>query len=256
VHRVALDRYMDNKGLNIAREEIELMTGMALPYAPRWINSETIAERYANGSIKHSTLVVTVTSRQAADAIMAKGLSFGGKRHEVERFWEKGEGGICMRCCGRDHFGKCTEIAKCYVCADQHEGSEHRCSINGCGKKATTCEHQAAKCANCGGSHMATSARCPERWQQSRNQKRTTAEVPSSPPVEVATTEINVTLLPQTASQRLLSETPNQETAGRSPQLIRVMPDLISDFESLSPTPTPRARDLTPMTIDDDSDTA
>jgi hypothetical protein len=98
VHRVSLDRYIDGRGLDKAREEIELMIGITLPYTPRWINSETLAERYANGSIKHSTLVVTVISKQAVDAIIAKGLSFGGRQHEAEKFWEKGEGGMCMYC--------------------------------------------------------------------------------------------------------------------------------------------------------------
>jgi hypothetical protein len=28
-------------GLDVAREEIELMTGEELPYTPRWIKSET-----------------------------------------------------------------------------------------------------------------------------------------------------------------------------------------------------------------------
>jgi hypothetical protein len=37
VHGVALDRYMTESGLDLAREEIEVMTGSQLPYAPRWI---------------------------------------------------------------------------------------------------------------------------------------------------------------------------------------------------------------------------
>jgi hypothetical protein len=166
VHGVSLDRYIGEGQLELAREEIELMTGTTLAYVPRWLNSgRTLLERFDNGSIEHSTIVVTVRSKQAADTMMAKGLSFGGRRHEVEKFWEKGEGGICTHCCGRDHFGKCTEVAKCFVCAEEHEGAEHRCPMDGCGKEAMVCEHQAAKCANCGGKHMATSMRCPEKRQ-------------------------------------------------------------------------------------------
>lgn len=130
VHGVELDRYMSGGGLDVAREEIELMTGEQLPFAPRWIKGDTLAERFSSGSIKRSTLVLTVKSKKAADVIMAKGLTFGGKRHEVERFWEKGEGGMCMRCCGRDHFGQCTEDPKCFVCAGDHEGSKHDCNVN------------------------------------------------------------------------------------------------------------------------------
>ena len=77
---------MNDGGLEVAREEIELMTGEHLPFAPRWIKGDTLAERYDSGSIKRSTLVLTVKSKKAADVILAKGLSFGGRRHEVERF--------------------------------------------------------------------------------------------------------------------------------------------------------------------------
>jgi hypothetical protein len=90
VHGVALDRYMDEGGLELARREIELMTGEQLSYAPRWIKGDTLGDRYENGTIKRSTLVLTVKSKQAADTIIAKGLSFGGRRHETERFWERG----------------------------------------------------------------------------------------------------------------------------------------------------------------------
>jgi hypothetical protein len=81
---------MDEGGLELARREIELMTGEQLSYAPRWIKGDTLGDRYENGTIKRSTLVLTVKSKQAADTIIAKGLSFGGRRHETERFWERG----------------------------------------------------------------------------------------------------------------------------------------------------------------------
>jgi hypothetical protein len=98
VHGVELDRYMSKGRLDVAREEIELMTGEQLPFAPRWIKGDTLAERFNSSSIKRSTLVLTVKSKKAADVIMAKGLTFGGRRHEAERFWEQGEGGMCMCC--------------------------------------------------------------------------------------------------------------------------------------------------------------
>lgn len=79
VHGVALDRYMAEGGLELARREIKLMTGEQLPYVPRWIKEEKLSERYQNGSMKRSTLVLTAKSKQAADTIMAKGLSFGGR---------------------------------------------------------------------------------------------------------------------------------------------------------------------------------
>jgi hypothetical protein len=182
VHGVALDRYMAEGGLELACREIELMTGEQLPYAPRWIKGDTLGERYGNGTIKRSTLVLTVKSKQAADTIVAKGLSFGGRRHETERFWERGQGSMCMLCCGRDHFGKCVEEAKCFVCAGKHEGSKHECSVESCRKRSEPCEHFAAKCANCQGPHQATSKRCPERRASQRTRVPEQNEMRSSPP--------------------------------------------------------------------------
>jgi hypothetical protein len=174
---------MTESGLDLAREEIEVMTGSQLPYIPRWIKSDKLAERFDDGAIKRSTLVLTVKTKQATDAILAKGLSFGGRRHEAERFWESGEGRIYMQCCRRDHFGKCTEMARCYICAGEHEGAKHQCTTEGCGKKAEPCDHHMAKCANCREAHVATSRRCPERfssWQKRANDLRI---MRSSPPV-------------------------------------------------------------------------
>lgn len=93
------------------------MTGDRLPYAPRWITSDGLEERFHSEFITRSSLVVTAKSKAAADNIMAKGLSFRGRPHEGERYWTKGEGGTCTNCCGHDHFGKCDEAARCYVCA-------------------------------------------------------------------------------------------------------------------------------------------
>jgi hypothetical protein len=54
------------------------MTGEQLSYAPRWIKGDDLGERFDSGTIKRSILVLTVKSKQAADSILAKGLSFSG----------------------------------------------------------------------------------------------------------------------------------------------------------------------------------
>jgi hypothetical protein len=255
VHGVALDRYMAEGGLDLAREEIELMTGEQLPYAPRWIKGETLSLRYQNGSIKKSTLVLTVKSKQAADTIMAKGLSFGGKRHETERFWERGQGGMCKRCCGRDHFGKCVEEAKCFVCAGKHEGSEHECTIESCGKRSEACEHYAAKCANCQGPHQATSKRCPERRASRQTRARERAEIRSSPPV--METEMEDEDLPEAEGQAAVSsESDPTQTTRRNKSLPRLTGELKSLTESFAgATQLISSSDPTPMSVDDDSAT-
>jgi hypothetical protein len=183
VHVVALDRYMTDGRLELGRREIELMTGEQLPYAPWWIKGDTLGERYENGTIKRSTLILTVKSKQAADTIIAKGLSFGGRRHETERFWERGQGGMCMLCCGRDQFENCVEEAKCFVCAGNHDGREHECTIESCSKRSEHCEHYAARCANCQGPHQATSKKCPDRRASRQTRARERTEIRSSPPM-------------------------------------------------------------------------
>jgi hypothetical protein len=49
VHSVALRRYISEGGLEVAREEIELMTGEHLPFAPRWIINDTLANMTRRG---------------------------------------------------------------------------------------------------------------------------------------------------------------------------------------------------------------
>lgn len=266
VHGVMLDRYLKEGGLELAREEIEL-TGIPLAYEPHWIKNDTIVERFNSGAIKQSTLVVTVKSKQASDTMLAKGLLFGGKRHEVERFWLPGEGGICTHCCGPDHFGKCGEPAKCFVCAGEHEGAKHLCATTGCGKKSEPCDHEVARCANCGGQHMATSRRCPERMQRVRKHKeKPSTGIRSSPPT---TLEDQIPIARQEADVERMDEdiaTPQEgEIVATQPPAVTLRmegmrsspswsdPTSNSDIDNEPVTPTPRGREKTPMSIDHDS---
>jgi hypothetical protein len=59
-----------------------------------------LLERFDSGIIECLTIMVIVSSRQAANTIMTKRLLFGSRWHEVEKFQEKREGGICIHCCG------------------------------------------------------------------------------------------------------------------------------------------------------------
>jgi hypothetical protein len=89
---------------------------------------------------------------------------------------------MCMRRCGRDHFGNCAEEAKFFVCAGKHEGSEYECTAESCGKRCEPREHYAAKCANCRGPHQATSKGCLKRRSIRQNRAREQTEIRSSPP--------------------------------------------------------------------------
>lgn len=266
VHGVTLDRYLKEGGLGLAREEIEL-TGVPLAYEPHWIKNDTLAERFHTGAIKQSTLVVTVKSKQASDTMLAKGLLFGGKRHEVERFWLPGEGGICTHCCGPDHFGKCTEQAKCFVCAGEHEGAKHLCATTGCGKKSEPCDHEVARCANCGGQHMATSRRCPERMQRARKHKeKPSTEMRSSPPTaledqtQIERREVDAECMDEDVTTADAGGTSAAQPPAVSMRMAGMRPSSPwsdstsnSDLDIEPSTPTPRGKGQTLMSVDDDS---
>jgi hypothetical protein len=46
IHSVALGRYMSEGGLKGSREEVELMTGEYLPFAPLWIKGDSLANMF------------------------------------------------------------------------------------------------------------------------------------------------------------------------------------------------------------------
>jgi len=182
------------------------------------------SDRSSSPIVHHIPAVKTVKSKRAAGAMLAKGLSFGGRPHEVERFWEIGEGGMCMRCCGRDHFGKCAAEAKCFVCAGEHEGTKHQCAMEGCGKKSEPYEHHVAKCVNCKGPHPATSRKCPERWSSKQAHADMPTGMRSSPPETRTQSEQDGPLIDEDPSETNVSPSDLQRTT--SPRTIPMSSDI------------------------------
>ena len=173
---------------------------------------------------------------------------------------------MCMRCCGRDHFGQCTEDPKCFVCAGDHEGSKHECKVEGCSKRSGPCEHHVARCAICKGPHPATSPRCPERRSSRQTIKQKDAGMRSSPPaMESAAAEEDVTV---GGDQMEIVTTPADPHGIVPTQVIPISSEMSSPEPSPRPTRElrPRAKlvakvariyepsDPTHMSIDDDSD--
>jgi hypothetical protein len=142
---------------------------------------------------------------------------------------------MCMRCCGRDHLGQCTEDAKCFVCAGEHEGSKHEGTAENCGKRSAPCEHHVAKCANCEGPHLATSPQCPERRSSRQTRQRKVAEMRSSPPAmeTAAEREEDLSDREDQVEMEVTSTAPSETT------LVQVIP--ISSDRS-TPEPLPRSQ--------------
>lgn len=178
---------------------------------------------------------------------------------------------MCMRCCGRDHFGKCTGDAKCFVCAGKHEGAKHQCTAEGCGKRAEPCEHHAIRCANCAGPHMATSRRCPEKRPVFQKKAQTPTEMRSSPPR--MGTEPDSDDLPTERAQAGMDAAPSDPERSTPTHVIPIssdisfdqimprdqsLPRLVKEVRSLTESFTGATQlhsssDPTHMSIDDDS---
>ncbi len=162
VHGVPKQRYLA-RGLELAREEIELGTNYRLKRNPTWLRSP---QAIRESTTKGSTMVITVGSREEAQKLLVDGIRFAANRYRTEQFWELRPETVCPRCCGigHHHYKGCGDRPPlCFICAGPHEGLEHTCKTGGCSAKpGTACEHMPAKCGNCDGKHSATSTSCPK----------------------------------------------------------------------------------------------
>ena len=164
VYGVDLNRYFQHEGLAVAQEEIELQNGISLPMQPRWLVSTT---RIQESNLTRSTLVVTLRDSQGVGKLLQTGLVFGGKTYKIAKYWEAGRGEICPKCCSFGHYKSCEE-ERCYLCGQQgHTADTHKCPILDCGSRKP-CFHIPKKCVNCKGNHLATSNKCPKKWESMR----------------------------------------------------------------------------------------
>ena len=234
VHGVPLRRYL-TFGLGLAREEIELGTNYRLKRDPTWLRDP---RELREGGKKGSTIVVTVGSLEEARTMLINGLRFGGHRFQTEHFWQLGADCVCPRCCGIGHtsYRACGNRPPCcYICAGNHEGTEHACKVITCQAKAgTACIHLPAKCGNCGGDHLATARLCPMIRQARRRLSKRTGEdsdighqhqqiqalIPSSPGFAVVVASQPAQQAPKQVSKqaRRDPEAPEQETTGQEPK--------------------------------------
>ena len=176
-----------------------------------------------------------------------------------------------MHCCGRDHFGKCWEKAKCFVCAEGHEGAKHKFNAEGYSKKTEPCKHYAARCANCEGPHMATSRRCPKTRSSRQTFMRKPIDIRSSPPT--IDTELDQDDLPFQGGQTEMDATLFELERAMPTEAIAIssnidvhpimpwdqsLPRLVKEVRSLTESFTGATQlhissDQTHISIDDDS---
>jgi len=171
VHGVPIRRYMNsNRGLELAREEIEIETSFRLKRDPIWLKSPKSVR--AGGRL-FTTMVVTVGSKEEARRMLKGRIRFGGHFYATEAYWDTNPDSVCVRCCGIGHSShlECkNRPPRCLICAGDHEALSHGCNVTGCNiGLGRPCQHSQIRCANCGGPHEATSARCP-KIKQARKQ--------------------------------------------------------------------------------------
>src|SRR5215471_72630 len=101
--------------------------------------------------------------------MLINGLCFGEVRYCTEHYWEIGADAVCSRCCGIEHvsYRACgNQSLCCYICAGDHEGTEHTCKVINCQvKPGSACPHLPAKCGNCGEAHQASAKVCFKLWK-------------------------------------------------------------------------------------------
>ncbi|KAL2004445.1 hypothetical protein VTN00DRAFT_5208 [Thermoascus crustaceus] len=86
VHGVPIKRYL-TRGLELAREEIELGTEFQLKRNPTWLRNP---QELKGSEQKGSTIVITVGSLEEAQKLLINGIRFGGSRYRTEHYWELG----------------------------------------------------------------------------------------------------------------------------------------------------------------------
>lgn len=163
-----LDRYLGEGKMELLKWEVESSTGIQLKILLRWLISEDrLREAQTIEGIRGSAIVITVKGEIETKKLCASGLRFGGLVREIENFWEAGPSSVCMTCCGIGHerMGNCgNRPVQCTICTGAHKIEDHQCGVVGCTKnKGKICPHVKVKCANCGGSHMASLLRCVSR---------------------------------------------------------------------------------------------
>lgn len=163
-----LERYLGERKMELLKIEVESSTGVQLKTIPRWlIYEDRLRKKQELGNYRGLSIVITVANNSDAIYLCAKRQRFRGALKLVERYWEAGEGSVCLICYGISHewLGRCGERLSQYtICVGPYSIEEHRCGVNGCevgfGKIFS---HVTALCINYRGGHQITSAKCSTR---------------------------------------------------------------------------------------------
>jgi hypothetical protein len=133
---------------------------------------------------KHSSIILTFSSQDAADRIKAAGyLWVLGQSCGIAEYKSRTQVCQCGNCQGFKHGRtRCTSAPKCAICSLDHLTDNHPCDE--CPDEARPkCKHSKPKCANCSSSHRADDPKCQVRIKL---RSRLEASAPT-PPIKAPT---------------------------------------------------------------------
>jgi hypothetical protein len=179
----------DAAGMNGLKQEIEQMNpSVKLVTTPRWLTKPE--QRKDKG---FSSVVIAVQSHKEAEPILKKSLWLFNRQLKTARYLAVKPTDQCGKCQGFGHHAiRCTEAAKCQICAAKHETRLHVC--NTCQKRGKPCEHGELKCTNCGEKHKANDPTC-EVIKQARK-----APAPNTQSAATKQTLVGTDAMDQTAA--------------------------------------------------------
>jgi len=122
IRAVPLRRYIGKgtEGLQKMREEFEAANKrIGIPTQVRWLaNPRTVRERWQNGEISASSVVLVVKGSKVAQSLVKKGIKGAGVWDPVKTYTNEGLDSRCELCCGWGHIeNKCGRKPKCGYCS-------------------------------------------------------------------------------------------------------------------------------------------
>ncbi len=135
------------------QKEIETYNDLTLARQSIWW---TRTEKRENKT--HSSVKISLKFKNDADKTIKKDLFVNEKFLQVTKFLNN-RINQCHKCPEFEHLiSTCKKtIAKCRLCAKNHDIKMHMCLIN---KSTESCFHISTKCANCSESHATNDVKC------------------------------------------------------------------------------------------------
>lgn len=160
IHGVDLRTFPDNDdGMDAMKSEIETYNSRVRVMIP--VRYATSPEKRTGKT--HSSVVVAVQDKEAAEYILKHGVYINGRALKTREYDSCRPYDQCTTC--QDfghHLSRCkkTDQPTCRLCAGEHATSAHSCSR--CpNRRGRACPHIALKCSHCRGPHRATDSECP-----------------------------------------------------------------------------------------------